>query len=124
MEQNNNTMMKMKSLRERAKEFSARLPFMDGREKGDTSELLGQVSTINEYGFLPSEDGSMYAAFTVSERSGKFYFAGSVLTDRLIQLDQEGYGTAIREEGLPVLMTTAKAKKSNRTYTNVEFFPG
>lgn len=113
----------MKSLKDRAKEFGARLPFMDGKEKGKTEELLGQVSTINEYGFLPNESGEMYVAFTVAERPNKFYFGGGVLTDRMIQLDQEGYGEAIRAEGLPVLMTEAKSRKTNRTYTNVEFFP-
>ena len=113
----------MKSLRDRAKEFDTRLPFMDNREKGNTDELLGQVSTINEYGFLPNEDGEMYVAFTVKERSTKFYFGGTVLTARMIELDQDGYREAILTEGLPILLTQAKTKKGGRTYTNVTFFP-
>ena len=112
-----------KSLRERAREFSVQLPLMEGREKGDTSELLAQVTTINEYGFLPNEAGEPYAVFTVKERPNKFYFGGSVLTARLSELEAEGYHDTIVEEGLPVLMTTAKGKKSNRAYTNVEFYP-
>ena len=115
--------MTMKSLRERAKEFDARLPFMDGREKGQTDELIGQISTICDYGFLPNEDGQMYVAFITRERSKKFFFGGTVLTERMVELDQEGYGPAIRDEGLPILMTTARSKKSNRTYTSVTFFP-
>lgn len=113
----------MKSLRERAAEFSARLPLMDGKEKGSTDELMGQITNINDYGFLPGEDGEMYVVFTVAERSNHFYFGGAVLTDRMIQLDQEGYGEEIRSEGLPMVMTKAKARKSGRTYTNVEFYP-
>lgn len=113
----------MKSLKERAREFSVQLPFMEGRDKGETSELMGQVSTITDYGFLPNENGEPYVCFIVKERGKKFYFGGTVLTDRLTKLDEEGYGDAIRAEGLPVLMSEAKAKKSNRTYTNVEFFP-
>lgn len=112
-----------KSLKERAREFSVQLPFMDGREKGETSELLGQVTTIIEYGFLPSEDGEPYAVFIVKERQGKFYFGGSVLTERLTKFEEEGYHDDIVTEGLPVLMTHQKGKKSNRTYTAVEFFP-
>ena len=112
-----------KSLRDRAKEFSVQLPFMDGREKGETKELLGQVSTITEYGFLPNENGEPYVCFIVEERKGKFYFGGAVLTDRLTQLDDEGYHEDVVEHGLPVLMTEQKAKKSNRTYTAVEFYP-
>lgn len=112
----------MKSLRERAKEFDARLPFMEGREKGETKELLGTVNTITEYGFLPNENGVAYACFIVKERPGKFYFGGTVITDRLEQLEAEGYHDAVTEEGLPVLMTEKKSK-NNRTFTNVVFFP-
>ena len=111
-----------KSLKDRAKEFSVRLPFMEGRDKGDVKELVGTVSTINEYGFLPGENAESYAVFTVAERGKTFYFAGEVLTDRLAQLEAEGYHAAIVEEGLPILMTEKKSK-NNRTYINVEFYP-
>lgn len=112
----------MKSLRERAKEFDVRLPFMEGRDKGDTKELLGTVNTIREYGFLPNDKGEAYACFIVDERPGKFYFGGTVMTDRLEQLEAEGYHEAVNAEGLPVLMTEKKSK-NNRTFTNVVFFP-
>lgn len=118
----NETKTTMKSLRERAKEFDVRLPFMEGREKGETKELLGTVNTITEYGFLPNENGEMYACFIVKERSDKFYFGGTVITDRLTQLETEGFHEAINAEGLPVLMTEKKSK-NNRTFTNVVFFP-
>ena len=112
----------MKSLRDRAKEFSVQLPFMDGREKGELKELIGQVSTISEYGFLPSDKGGNYAVFTVAERSNKFYFGGMVLTDQLEQLEAEGYHEAIVAEGLPVLFEEKKSK-NKQTYTNVTFYP-
>lgn len=112
----------LKSLRERAKEFDVRLPFMEGREKGETKELLGTVNTICDYGFLPNENGEVYACFIVKERSDKFYFGGTVITDRLTQLEEEGYREAILAEGLPVLMTEKKSR-NNRNFTNVEFFP-
>lgn len=112
----------MKSLKDRAKEFSIRLPFMDGKDKGETKELLGTVNTINEYGFLPNDSGEVYAVFTVAERPKKFYFGGTVLTDHLSQLEAEGYHEAVVEEGLPMLMTEKKSK-GGRTYTNVVFYP-
>ena len=112
-----------KSLREFAKEMGTRLPFMDEREKGSTDELLGQVSTIVDYGFIPNDDGELYAAFIVRERSTKFYFGGTVLTDRLMKMDDAGYGEDIRAEGLPILMTKATSKKSKRSYTDVKFYP-
>ena len=112
---------KIKSLRERAKEFSVQLPFMDGREKGDAKELVGQISTIADYGFLKGDDGD-YAVFIVKERAKTFYFAGTVLTDQLQQLEAEGYHDTIVAEGLPMLLVEKKSK-NNRSYVNVEFYP-
>lgn len=111
-----------KSLRDRAKEFSVQLPFMDGRDKGDAKELVGQISTIAEYGFLRGDDGRDYVVFIVKERAKTFYFGGTVLTDQLAQLEAEGYHDAIVSEGLPMLMTEKKSK-NNRSYINVEFYP-
>lgn len=112
-----------KSLKERAKEFDIQLPLMDGREKGDTKEILSTVCTITDYGFLPNEAGEPYAVFIVKEIPNKFYFGGQVLTARLTELDADGYHDAVVAEGLPVLMTEKKGKKSNRSYVNVEFYP-
>lgn len=111
-----------KSLRDRAKEFTVRLPFMEGRDKADTKDLIGTVNTITDYGFLPNDDGVLYVAFIVKERSKTFYFGGQVLTDQLGQLEAEGYHEEIVENGLPMLMTEKKSK-NGRTYTNVEFYP-
>lgn len=111
-----------KSLRDRAKEFSVQLPFMDGREKGDSKELIGQVCTIADYGFLKGDDDREYAVFITRERAKTFYFGGTVLTDQLAQLEAEGYHDAIIDEGLPMLMTEKKSK-NNRSYVSVEFYP-
>lgn len=112
-----------KSLKERAKAFDVQLEIMEGRDKGETSELIDQVSTIRDYGFIPNSDGEPYAVFIVDERPNKFYFGGAVLTARLNDLENEGYHDTIVDEGLPVLMTEEKGKKSNRKYTNVKFYP-
>lgn len=112
----------LKSLKERAKEFSVQLPFMEGREKGDAKNLLGLISTIADYGFLKGDDNRDYAVFITKENSKEFYFGGTVLTDQLQQLESEGYHDAIVEEGLPFLMTEKKSK-NNRSYVAVEFYP-
>lgn len=111
-----------KSLKDRAKDFSIQLPFMDGREKGDAKELIGQVSTIIDYGFLKGDNDNDYVVFITKERSKTFYFGGQVLTDQMQQLEAEGYREEIITEGLPMLMTEKKSK-NNRSYTNVEFYP-
>ncbi len=111
-----------KSLKERAKEFSVQLPFMEGREKGDGRDLIGTVTTIDNYGFLKGEDDRAYVVFTVRERKDFFYFGGTVLTDQMEQLEADGYRDEIETEGLPMLMTEKKSK-NKRTYTAVEFYP-
>ena len=111
-----------KSLFDRVKEFDSRLPFMDGREKGKTEELLSVVTTIRDYGFLPNERGEQYACFIVDEVPGKFDFGGSVLTDRLGKLDEEGYHDDVVELGLPMIMTEQRSR-NGRTFTNVKFNP-
>lgn len=113
----------LKSLKERAKAFDVQLPFMDGREKGTTDELLGQVSTIADYGFIPNDAGEAYVVFITKERANKFYFGGSVLTARMLDLENDGYHDAIVAEGLPMLLTAEKSKKTNRAYVNVKFYP-
>ena len=81
------------------------------------------MNTITEYGFIPNDAGEPYVVFITKERGGKFYFGGSVLTARMLDLENEGYHDAIVSEGLPVLLTEEKSKKSNRMYTNVKFYP-
>jgi hypothetical protein len=113
----------LKSLKERAKQFDVQLPFMDGRDKGETSELIGQVSTIADFGFIPNDAGEPYVVFIVKERSDKFYFGGTVLTARMLELENDGYHDVIVDEGLPILLTETKSRKNNRSYTNVKFYP-
>ena len=119
---NEATVNNRKSLKERAKEFSVQLPFMEGREKGDAESLISQVITIRDYGFLKGDDGRDYAVFITDEYSKFFFFAGAVLTDQLQQLEADGYRTEIMEEGLPTLLTK-KLSKNKRSYVAVEFYP-
>ena len=111
-----------KSLKDRAREFSVQLPFMEGRDKGNTKDLIGKIVTIVDYGFLNGENDRNYVVFITKENEGLFYFGGAVLTDQLEQLEADGYRSEILEEGLPMLMRERKSK-NNRTYTNVEFYP-
>lgn len=117
-----NETMNKKSLFDRVKEFDSRLPFMDGREKGKTEDLIGTVNTIRDFGFLPNDRGEQYAAFIVDERPDKFYFGGTVLTDRLTQLEAEGYHDDVVELGLPMVMTEQKSR-NGRSFVNVKFNP-
>ena len=116
----------MKNLKDRAKEFSILLPFMEGKDKGDLNRIVDTNVTIVEYGFLnsTSDDGSEkdYVCFMVKEDPQHFYFGGQVLTENMHELDEDGFGDAIRKEGLPVQFSKKKSK-NKREYTTVTFYP-
>lgn len=113
--------MAISNLKNRVKELSTKIEFMDSREKGDFSELIRKTVTISDYGFLHDEDKE-YIVFTVEEDKKNFYFGGVILTEQMKQLDEDGFHDDIVKEGLPVKFDTKKSK-GKREYTTVEFYP-
>lgn len=116
------------NLKDRAKKFGNLLPFMEGREKGEQSKLVDEgVVTIEDYGFLNGKDDngddSEYVCYTIREDKENFYFGSSVLTNNIKELDEEGFGSAIRKEGLPMKLSNRKSRSTNRNYVAVEFHP-
>ena len=113
-----------KSLKQLAQEMSqAQLPIMMDRDKGEMEDLIGQIVTIRDYGFLTSEKGGEYAVFIVDEDPKVFYFGGMVLTDSLKEFDAAGVHDEVVTDGLPVLFAKKKSKDKKNTYTSVLFYP-
>lgn len=96
------------------------IPFMQGRTKGETEELLGKKLTIRNFGFINGNDGE-YVVFIVDEIEDKFYFGGSVLTTDLKAISEEEI-TEVNENGLPIMLEERKSK-NNRKYVAVTFYP-
>lgn len=109
----------MKSLKERVQELGTVVELAKGREKGEIKDLLGEVITINNAEIVEMDDDT-FIAFTVAEDKKKFYFGGKVLSNDLITLLNEGYGDAIRKEGIKVTLNEEKSK-NNRSYTKVTY---
>ena len=109
----------MKSLKERVQELGTVVELAVGREKGETKGLLGEVVTINNAEVVEMNDDT-FVAFTVAEDKKKFYFGGKVLSNDLITLLNEGYGDAIKKEGIKITLNEEKSK-NNRTYTKVTY---
>jgi hypothetical protein len=107
------------SLKDRAKQLSNTLPFMETREKADLKDLHGKEITVTDYGFLTGDDGD-FACFTIKEDKENFYFAGGVLTQHLKTFEDEGYHAEIVKEGLKIKLYE-KVSKNKKTYTAVEF---
>lgn len=119
----NNMAKTLKQLQAAAKELENNLPFMEGRVKGEMTDLVGKTITIIEYGFLDDgKNNKEYACFVTAEDKEHFYFAGQVLTDGLQSFEQEGYHDVIVAEGLPVAIGK-KTSANKREYITAKFFP-
>lgn len=106
------------NLREKVRSFKKEgIKFMEGREKGDLSDLFDRVVTVRDYDFISGDDGE-YLVFIVDEDKNNFYFGGSVLTNDFKQFDEENK-KELQEVGLPIKLFTKKGKKHN--YTCVDY---
>ena len=110
------------SLREKAESMNSGkgISFMEGRTKGETETLIGNVVTIRDYAFITGTEGE-YAVFIIDEDPKCFYFGGKVMTDNLKEFTEEEHKELIAE-GLPTKFDTRKSK-NKRNYTSVEFYP-
>lgn len=111
----------MKTLKERLlTEMSNGLPFMEGRTKADN--ILNEELTINEYGFLTGDDGD-FIVYTTTQHEDKFFFGGSVLTERFKHIETvftEDEIAEMLEEGI-IIKLVQKKSKNKRNYVAVEF---
>ncbi len=109
------------SLKERLiSELNNALPFMVGKEK-DVIEL-GEKITIIDYGFLTGEDGE-FICFLDRNHEGKFFFGGSILTEKFKQIENNFTTDEIQEllnEGIDIICEEKKSK-NKRKYISVEF---
>lgn len=105
-----------------AKELTTQVAFMQDAEKGDIKEVFDTIVTIDAYDFLEGDDGK-YVVIRLKEEKNKFFFGNSILTDHIMKIHEEGLGVEIVKEGLPVMFSERKSRKSKRMYTAVEFYP-
>ena len=80
------------------------LPFMEGLDKGETSEIMGHTVHVIEYGYMNGDDGE-YVVFLIKENEEHFFFGSTVVTSAFKQLDatiQPEVLKEILELGLPI----------------------
>lgn len=118
-------MRKFEEIMSIAKEVTVSgLPFMEGREKGETDMIINKTLTITDFGFM-KDDKEEYAVFICKEDNDNFYFGGGVTTDCLKKLDNaltDDEMGQLLSEGLPVHFESKKSK-NKREYTKCTFFP-
>jgi hypothetical protein len=100
------------------------VPFMEGRELNKDLPLNGTV-TIVDYGFIKGDDGE-YVVLALKEFPKNFFFGGSVISEKMLEIDKgitDDELKEIHEIGLPVAFTKRKNKAGRREYTTCEFYP-
>ena len=119
-------MMNINELIKQAQEVTkSGLPFMDGREKLEvTGELLNNILTVDDYGYLDGDDGE-YVVISLKEYPKHFIYGGSVVTDAFKKLEEKigaenmaqliQYGLTFRLSEL--------ISKNKRKYIRISFFP-
>lgn len=115
--------MSIANLISKVQKLNGGLPFMEGKEKGEI--IMGTLYLINDFGFLNGNDGE-YVVFTVKGNDSHFFFGGSVLTEKMKELENiltEDEIAQILNEGLEVIFEQKKAEKTKRNYVACEFFP-
>ena len=119
------------NIREIAKKETVVAEIMNGREKGETEDLIkrNKPITINDFEAceITNDEGEkeIVYAYTVEEEPKMFYFAGYVLKkifEKIIAACDGDYETAysaVRAETLKVKLGEKKTKSKN-TVTTVE----
>jgi hypothetical protein len=109
------------SLREKATQMNSGIEFMEGRTNGDIAEITKEQVTIREYDFLKDDDNKDYLVFTVDGVEDKFFFGGSVVSEKFKKFDEYDKDE-INRKGLPAVFYKRKSK-NRRDYTDIIFFP-
>ena len=100
------------------------LPFMEGRTKLDTNNVLGQILTVDEYGYLEGEEGE-YIVLTVKEHPNNFIYGSSVITGAFKKLEEQltvDEMNVLIESGL-VIRIEEVLSSNKRKYKKIVFFP-
>lgn len=89
------------------------VPFMEGRDKGEKSEILDKPLHIVDFGFINGNDGK-FAVMLFAEIPEKFYFGNSIITEMLEAVERDNQRQALKE--VQITFKERKAKESGRTY--------
>lgn len=111
------------SLKDKAADLKSgkSIKFMEGKEKGETLELLDkEYVTLRDFDFINGNEGE-YAVFIIDEIPDNFFFGGTVLT-RWLKTFSEDEKAELQESGFKAKFSERKSKETKRKYISVEPF--
>lgn len=108
------------SLRDIAREKQVFSRLMEGREKLDTKDLIGEELHLSAVEVLTPYNKEPYMVCVVEEYPDNFFFAGSVLQDIIYALIGEVGSVAdlndeLEAEPLGIKLESRQAKTANKT---------
>lgn len=83
------------------------IPFMEGRDKGDMHDILDEKLHIIDFGFINGDNGE-YAVIQVAEYDRMFYFANTVITDMLKEVQADGMKEELKNQAIVFEERTSK----------------
>ena len=86
------------------------IPFMEGREKGDLKNLVGQPLHIVDFGFIDGKDGE-FAVLKFKEDDAKFYFGNSITTEMLREVQKDGMEAELAKQVIVFSLRVSKERK-------------
>ena len=92
------------------------IPFMENREKGNMQDILDEPLHINGFGFIKGKNGD-FACISLSEYPDKFYFANSIITDMLKEVQKDGMEEELMYQPIVFSMRTSKDGNDYMTFT-------
>lgn len=120
-------MFDMNSLKAKTQKLNSEggIPFMDGRTHG--GELPNKApATLDGFGFITGENGE-YAVISMMEYPDFFFFGGSVITQKLKELEvillDAGVNLADQTDGIPIMFERKTNKTGKKEYTTCTFYP-
>lgn len=111
------------SLKDKAADLKSgkSIKFMEGKEKGETLELLDkEYVTLRDFDFINGNEGE-YAVFIIDEIPDNFFFGGQVLTKWLKTFSEEEKAE-LQADGFKAKFSERKSKETKRKYISVEPF--
>lgn len=99
------------------------VPFMDSRDAGDINTILDMKLKIKDFGFINDRSVELgkYAVFIVEGIDDKFFFGGSVISDVLNTIYEDGMKDALCSGDQEVMIKKKQGKKTKRDYHFIEF---
>lgn len=93
---------------------------LSSRSQVTTEQIVGKTLTVKDYSIANTKNGEC-AIVLFDEMPDNFYFAGTVLTGIIKEIDKDEFDKRdLRKNGMQIKLYQTENKDHTRTYTGVE----